>query len=317
MKQYRVVGLGNYSDYYSFFFLYGLMEGTILNGHLFRAVPLFGQSLANVKAQIEWFKPHIIIGHMFFNRAPHPIEQVFSMLSYFKRKGVTIFYHAGDARPEPRYPSNISTIVSAVLINHWPVRYSYKVWKVPCYHWPYACLQQKELAEPVNIFKCDLAFTGSLDSNVHHAPRARFINEIRSKIPIKVFPTAESGNTRFQTAELSASAKGVLGFQMGLEMPGYQDVRPFQYIGAGAVYFHDKHPFIDNFFEDGMHYISFQRDNAEDFYNKFREYNNNSKIRKESLKYCQTYHSYKERMRGVFDIIEGKEYKLHYLKEVV
>ena len=129
------------------------------------------------------------------------------------------------------------------------------------------CFYQKELADIDKTYKCNMAFTGGLDNSVHHQERKNFINGLKP-IGIKLFPTAETGNTRFQTAELASSASSVLGVQMGKDIKGYQDVRPFQYIGAGALYYHDKHPSIDMFFEDGKHYISYKTNDARDLISK-------------------------------------------------
>jgi hypothetical protein len=163
-----------------------------------------------------------------------------------------------------------------------------------------------------------LAFAGSLEDNQHHGPRAKFIQHLKSKVSIKTFPSPESGNTRFQTPELAASAKGVLGFQMGLDVQGYQDVRPFQNIGAGALYFHDIHPSMNQFFTNGVHYVGFERDNIDDFYNKWQYYMENPtkaiKIRNEGFKYCQEHHSSKERISQVINILEDKKYKIKYIR---
>jgi len=271
MKQIRIVTLGNWSDYFSHF-LMGTMQGSFLNEALFRPVPLFGQTLNAVYEQITWFKPHLVFCHMIFNRQPHNLKDVLKMLTKLRDTGIKIAYHAGDARDTPRFPENISKHVDFVLINHWPSLRSYNVWQVPCYHWPYASCNQTEISEPMNIFKCDLAFTGNLGGNEHHAPRTEFIRRLKDYIKVAVFPTPESGNTRFQTGELSSSAKAVLGFQMGLEVPGYLDVRPFQYIGAGALYFHDECDAMNRFFISGKHYVAYKRDDINDFMKLYNHY---------------------------------------------
>jgi hypothetical protein len=309
MKQYRIVILGKWNSYLSYF-LMGSLQGVFLNGSLARSVSLENNTINEVAEQINFFKPHAILAHTIFDNLPHR-EQLFNILRKSRREGTKVFYHAGDARPDPRYPKPINDIVDYVLINHWPMMPSYNVWKVPCIHWPYMALNQDKLAEPVDVYKCDLAFTGSLSDNQHHAPRARFIQQLKSKISVKVFPTPESGNTRFQTPELAASAGSVLGFQMGLDVSGYQDVRIWQYCGAGALYFHDKHPVVERFFRDGVHYVGFERDNIEDFYNKWQHYRNNqdesNNIRQQAFEYVQKYHSSKERMKQVINILEGKK----------
>jgi len=315
MKQYRIAILGKWNSYLSFF-LMGSMQGIFLNGGLCRPISLENNIMNEVMEQLKFFKPHAILSHTIFDNLPHR-NQLFDVLRKMRKSGTKVFYHAGDARSEPRHPAPINDIVDCVLINHWPVMPKYSVWNVPCFHWPYMALNQDSLSNPVEMYRCDLAFTGSLADNQHHAPRARFIQNLKNRVPVTVFPTPQSGNTRFQTPELSASAKGVLGFQMGLDIPGYLDVRPYQFIGAGALYFHDKHSSIDKVFQDGVHYVGFKRDDIEDFYSKWQYYAQNTERRQQIIQagfeYCQLHHSSKERMKQVINIIEGKEYKIKYL----
>jgi hypothetical protein len=324
MKQYRIAILGKWETYPSYFLL-GSLQGIFLNGGLARPISLEKNNMNEVLEQLDFFKPHAILTHTIFDNKPHR-NQLFNVLRTFKNKGVKVFYHAGDARTEPRYPGPVNDFIDCVLLNHWPMLPNYQVWKVPCVHWPYMALNQDKIASPIPLYKCDLAFTGSLANNQHHAPRARFIQQLvaifqDTNKTLKVFPTPETGNTRFQTPELAASAGAVLGFQMGLDIPGYQDVRPYQYIGAGAFYMHDKHSSMDLIFQDGIHYVSFKRDDAEDFHKKWLYYNKNidkyNKIKQEGFKYCQRYHSSKERIKQIINIIEGKEYKVEYVKRVV
>ena len=320
MRQYRVVGLGNYFDYYSYF-LYGIMEGTILNGHLFRAVPLFGQqSLRHVFEQIIWFKPHLLLCHMIFNKAPHNQAEVLKMMKKIRAHGIKVAYHAGDARPTPRYEGNISQYVDFALCNHDLMKKYSEIWGVPCYYWPYAGLYQTEIVKSAGQFKSKIAFAGSLGDSTHHQPRAQFIKNLTTRIPVTTFPTENSGNTRFQTAELASSADCVLGFQMGLDIPGYLDVRPFQYMAAGALYFHDKHPFMDKFFIPNVHYVPFERDNVDDFVGKYIYYveqypEKAMQIKNYAFNYIQKYHSYKERMASIFSLLNGNGYYMYCLND--
>jgi len=293
------------------------VQGTFLNGGLARAISLEKNSVNEIWEQINFFKPHIILAHTIFDNKPYR-EQLFNILRKSRSRGCKVGYHAGDARGEPRYPHSIRDIVDFVLLNHWPHMPSYDVWQVPMYHWPYMALNQTDISKPDPLYINDLVFTGSLQNNQHHAPRAAFIEQLRSKVNVKTFPDPVVGNTRFQTPEVAASAGGVLGFQMGLDITGYQDVRPFQYIGAGALYFHDKHPSMDKFFEDGTHYISFERDNITDFYSKWQYYKENKeiakKIRENGFYYCQEHHSSKSRVKQIINIVEGKPNSLYYLR---
>jgi len=326
MKYLRSVILADFNNYPSYFNI-GTMEGCYLNGILARPVALFGQSLEAIESQINFWKPHFIFCHMIFNRWPaggnehtHPNyrEKVFDMLRRVRKNSAKVCYHAGDARIEPRYCDDISSFIDLGLVNHGLLDKFSKIWKVPCIHWPYACLNQlhHEIDQDPK-FICDLVFAGTFDANEHHQPRTRFINELKKHINIKIFPNHEIGNTRFQTPELSSSAFGVLGVQMGLDIPFYTDVRPYQFVGSVALYFHDKCPSMDKIFVDGEHYVSYRTGSIESFMEKYNWCKDHPKeiamIKRKGFIYCQEYHSTRARVRQVLDCFEGKEAKPRYI----
>jgi hypothetical protein len=318
-RQLRVVGLGNYGEYYSYFLL-GIMQGTFLNGHLFRAVPLFGQSLNQVYEQVTWFKPHIVMCHMIFNKQPHNQKDVLNMMKKIRGHGTKVYYHAGDARPTPRFEGNITSCVDAALCNHNLMEKYQNIWQVPCYYWPYQGLNQNNIVPVESKFNCSVGFAGSLADNVHHSPRARFINGLKQHIEVKCFPTPDSGNTRFQTAEFSSSANVILGYQMGLDIPGYIDVRPWQHVGAGALFFQDRcaDNRMNKFFKEGVHYVAFERDNVQDFVSKYNYYVNEfpekaMQIKQTGFDYVQNYHSSKNRMESVFSLYNTGQYYIYAL----
>jgi hypothetical protein len=273
--------------------------------------------LKDVEEQINFFKPHILFSHCIFNRKPREWrEDVFRILrSARERWNTFVCYHMGDARSEPRYPHDISEFVDAVLINNgegdlWTDEW----WKVPCYHWPYSALYQENIADINPEFRTQIVFTGRLTTSEdqHHKDRTDFIGKLKKKMIVKVYPDAKWGNSRFLTAEVASSADCILGTQMGGDVYLYNDVRPFQYIGAGALYFHDKHPNMSAFFEDGIHYLSYT--SVDDLLDKYEEYVKNDpkkskKIRRLGFNFCQEHHSTKKRVQFVIDIWKGKEIK--------
>jgi len=182
MKQLRVIGLGDYANYYSYF-TYGILEGAIRCGAWFRPVHLF-QQLDDVIRQIDFFKPHIIVAHCIFNRRPHKREDVFQILRDFrKRYDTKVYYHMGDARAEPRYPHDISDFVDGALVNNLELEKWGGIWGIPCIHWPYMALYQKEIAEVDARFVHKVVFTGSLGAGEgHHAARTDFFEKLRSKV---------------------------------------------------------------------------------------------------------------------------------------
>lgn len=319
-RQWRVVALGDWNGYLSYFLL-GVQEGAIRCGAWFRGIQLVGQDVRAIEDQLSFVKPHLILAHMIFNSRQIPMEQIHNLLRETKKKyGTTIAYHAGDAREIPRYPHPIDDIVDLALVNHMALEKFKSIWRVPCFHWPYPCLHQSDIGPFDKRYACDLAFTGALAeaSHIHHGPRSLFLERLdRVGLRATVFPNEWSGNTRMQTAELAASARGVLGVQMGLSIPGYQDVRPFQYIGAGAVYFHDMADQMRLFFRPGIHYIEYVSGDESDFIRQWGVYNNSTKIRKEGFKFCQQWHSAEARMQFVFDLLNGKTNKPRiYLEDV-
>lgn len=307
--QLRIACLGDYDNYYSYF-NYGVMEGAIRNGAWFRPISFFSNSISDIEKQINWFKPHILFCHMIFNKRPHKREDVFEMLYKLKKSGVFIVYHAGDARHTPRYTENISDFIDIGIINHLFIEKYSSYWKVPCYRWPYMCLYQDCIVDPVDLYKCDIAFTGGISNDplsVHYG-RTKFIQELKDiKLDVAIFPNEKIGNTRFQTAELSASARAILGMQMVNDLPGYIDVRPFQYIGAGGLYFHDYSDSIKEYFEPKVHYLEYDKEDLVSFFSLFGYYvfkkpQEGRKIREAGFRYCQRFHSTKERVKFIIDL---------------
>jgi len=318
MKQMRIVGLGDYHDYYSAF-TYGILEGAIRCGAWFRPVPLFGQSLSAVESQINFFQPHLILCHMIFNRQPHNRDDVFEMLRRLKSKGIIIAYHAGDARKIPRYEGDISSFVDFCLMNHGMMEQFSNIWRVPCFYWPYACLYQEGVSDVDKRFKCKIAFTGALSDepgSVHY-DRSVFIRRLMDKGLVKLFPTPETGNTRFLTAELSSSADSVLGIGMAEDIPQYLDVRPFQYIGAGAIYLHNRSNAMRKMFQPDVHYIEYEPlDTTSLLFQIERHSKISHNMRQLGFEFAQKYHSTKERMQFVLDLIDGKEVQYPYLENL-
>jgi len=278
MKQLRIVGLGDYDNYFSYF-TYSIMEGAIRTGNLFRPVPFFGHDLSVIKEQILWFKPHILIAHMLFGCGHrHDQSRVFQMLRDMRQRGIYVVYHNGDARKDPRYCGDISPIVDLGLLNQSDLAHYQNIWRVPCIRWPYMCLYQKEIADPVDLYKCSIAFTGGIASKGVHKERTDFVNTLQDRgCNVKLFPTNETGNTRFQTAELAA--------------------------------LHDKCEQMDEYFESGRHYIRYDKSDIEGFIANASILNKGGPmvqaIREYGFKYCQNRHSTKQRMEEILKVYKG------------
>lgn len=317
MKQYRFVILGNIQSYYSHF-LYSSLEGAIRNGAWAKTVQLTDRPVKNIRDEIDFMKPHFLLAHTIFG--PMRMD-VLQMLGEIRRKyGTKIMYHMGDAREMPRYPHPIDEWVDLGLVNHGDYEKFSNIWRIPCIHWPYMCFYQEDIADVDPRYISGLAFTGDLTADKHHGPRKQFIQQLRSTMNIKTYPTPETGNTRFQTAELASSAAGILGMQMGENIPLYQDVRPFQYIGSGSVYFHDQCEAMDTFFEPEYHYVPYKRNDAKHLkmqYDRFTSPEESVKIRRQAFEFCQRYHSSKERIESIIRYFEGEEPLPIYLKDLM
>ena len=317
-RPYRVVILGNVQNYYSAF-LYGVLEGAIRCGCWAKTVQLNNRQVGDIRMEIDFMKPDFLLCHMVFGPLRHDVLQLFSEIR--QRYGTKIIYHCGDAREQPRYPHPIDSYVDLGLVNHGDYRKFSNIWRIPTIHFPYMCFYQKEIADYDPKYACDMAFTGDLDSSKHHGPRGQFIQQLKRLLSIKVFPTPETGNTRFQTAELSSSSKAVLGMQMGTNIPLYQDVRAFQYCGAGALYFHDQCENIDVFLKPGEHYVPYERNNAQHLKEQYDKYvikdpKEGQRIRGQAFDFCQKYHSTKERMQSIINYFEGGETLPIYLNDL-
>ena len=294
---------------YPSYFNIGSLEGAYRNGCIAFPIPILPQhDISYIQRQINHYKPDYLLCHCIFDTKPWDRDAMFQILSDARKKWSTkICYHMGDARKTPRYPYDISDIVDLGLVNHGEFESFSKTWNVQTIHWPYGCLYQKQIAEKNKRLLCDVAFTGSLDSGEHHNDRKIFIESLKKRVNVKIYPDSHYGNSMFMTDEVAASSNVFLGTQMGKDIYLYVDVRPFQGIGSGAVYFHENHENIKMFFGDYIHYIPFEPNSVDDFMLKYTQYNDNESIRRNAFEYGQAFHSTKERFRMILDFFNGKQ----------
>ncbi len=113
---------------------------------------------------------------------------------------------------------------------------------------------------------------------------------------------------RGRTQELSVSAQCILGLCTGYDIDGYIDVRPFQYLGAGACMIIRKFSNMDDYIPDSLYYpITSYGDNgvaeAVDHYHRIlRE--DTSEMQKAAFGYIQRFHSCKVRIKDVLNKIK-------------
>lgn len=330
MKQLRIATIGDFQKWFSYY-LMGITQGSILNGHLHYSIPI-RQSVRDIEAQINYYKPHIIFGHMLFsenltfmNGEDYPISELHYIIRKMKRKwGIKVIAQEGDAKAEPRLPQPISDLIDLCLVNskRYP-RFS-EVYQVPCIHWPYFALNQETISEKERRFRQHVVFTGNvtkrIEGHLHHG-RHEFLEKLNNRVRLKIFPDAHTGNTRFCSAAIAASANAVLGIQHGFHVDGYLDTRPFQFCGAGGLYFHSDCDAIKQFFIPNYHYVPYEHMNADSFmeqYNRYmRDYKRANLIRQQAFEYTQKYHTAKHRIQMALDALEGKELSKIYIKDLV
>jgi len=309
----RIAMLGDFGLYFSYY-LHGVMQGAILNNAWFRPIEI-SRSLEDIKNRMLSFRPHILFTHAIFKSKYHSLEDLFDLLNFLKKEiKVKIVCHAGDPK-KPRYQGNISSFFDLGLVNSNQCRQFSDIWKISCIHWPFFCFCQKRVFEINKQYLNMVVFTGNVSEGRKkdhpHYGRYEFIGELNKKIPVKIYPDKSYPDTRFLTPEIAISANAILGIQLNTEIEGYLDTRPFQYIGAGALYFHDKCENIDQFFEDGKHYLSYEKGNVDSFVEKYNYYVNKypekgNEIRINGFKFCQKYYNSKIRVKQVIDFFENK-----------
>ncbi|MFA5024997.1 MAG: glycosyltransferase [Candidatus Shapirobacteria bacterium] len=331
-KQLRIITLGDFKQYYSWY-LAGTIQGSILNGHLHYSVPI-RQKPVVIEEQINFFKPHVLFCHMIFSEhlvdaegKTYERESLHEVLSRARRKwGTKIVYQEGDAKNSPRYSYPITDLIDLGLINSQLNEKYSELMKTKFIHFPYFALYQNEIETPDNIFRTQMSFAGNTSPRKDghlHSGRYEFIEKLKHKLEMKIYPDKNIGNSKFCTAQLAASSSSVLGIHQGFKIPGYLDTRPWMYCGAGGLYFHDEAPAMDLFFEDKVHYIKYNRFDVGDVYNKYMHYMSENReagdqIRKEAFRYCQAYHTSKHRIKAVLDVLEngGDRIPGLYLKNI-
>ena len=311
----RIAILGKWHKYSSYF-LHGCLEGSIQNGHSAMGIEFIDCDLDVTRSALMHYRPNLIFCHMLLSDAGSSIKDKLEMLSDIKAKhGCKTFYQLGDPRTLPRYDGDISKAVDYALIAHreWD---KFSHWKVPIIYFPYGCLKQDCIIE--REMKYRLVFAGTHESkNPLYEDRTKFLNQLKSKHMIALFPRKNEYNTTFITAKLSASAGAVLNILGRHDIKDFLSLRPFQFIGAGAFSIQKRLNGLDEVFIDKKHHICFDNYDIEEIENILKYYlddhpEERNKIRKEGFDFCQKNHNYKNRIQDLLEIIEGKRTEVRY-----
>ena len=229
----KVVLLGNTALNYSWF-IKTYRQGLKRNGCELHEIDYKSNSLAGIKNQLISIKPKYVFTHLTFHQNINNIGSVLQMYRDVTKQVGTKFVHTcNDARKEDRFMGDLSDVIYMGFVGTLDMLYNcMNAWNIPVYYAPYSSLCQDKMAVPVRelAFQEPL-FTGGYGS---HNDRKEFLDRLMKRIPIRIIATQSADDLRHRTKELSTSARCILGLCTGYDISGYIDVRPFQYLGAGA-----------------------------------------------------------------------------------
>ena len=304
----KIVILGNTRLNYSWFCL-TFRQGCKLLGHDVYDIDYKSTSINIIKQKLLDINPKYVFTHLSFHKNINPIDKILQMYSEVKKRGINIIHTCSDARTEDRYMKDLSESVYMAFVGTFDmVNNCSKAWNIPTFYCPYSSLTYDKMAQPVkDLMFENPVFTGSPGS---HDDRKNFIEKLQRKMKLEIFHTQSPGDLRSRTEELSSSAKCILGLCTGYDIDGYIDVRPFQYLGAGAFMIIRKFKGMDDIIPDDI-YIPFNgyTDSDVDFVKEKFEYWKNqdtSEIRIRAFNYIQRNHSSKIRIKNIIDVLEEK-----------
>jgi len=306
----KAIILGNTKLNYSWFVL-TFRQGLELNGVQTLDIDYKSTPLDKIRKKILNFKPDLIFTHLSFHTHIHPVNKVLNFFNDIKKKiDVKIVHTCGDARTKDRYMGDISKAFDIAFVSTYPmVENCSKVFNVPVFYCPYSTLTYNKMVKPVK----DLAFkkpvfTGS--AGAHRTGwadnRAGFIESLQKIMPIKIFQTQSGQDLRKRTPQLSVSAKCILGLCVGYEIPGYMDVRPFQYLGTGAFMIMRKFNDMDAYIPDDL-YVPFNSYSDPEYVKRMWDEwkdKDTSSIRTRAFNYVQYHHSSMRRIQNVLNAIK-------------
>ena len=314
----EAVILGNTNLGYSWFVLTHL-DGLIHNGWNVHQIDYKSTPLDSIKRMLISIKPDYVFTHLTFHQNVHSTPIVLQMYREVHKKVGTKFIHTlNDARIIDRYMEDIEGAVYAAFVGNTAcIETCEKAWGVPVYFSPYSSLTYDQMAKPVKELSFQHpVFTGSPGA---HKDRASFLQKLKDRIPVQIFKTQSNGDLRHRTPELSVSAKCILGLCTGYDIDHYIDVRPFQYMGTGAVFIARKFKNMDDIIPEYLYYpfdgySNNDADYVKKLWKKFIENSDNTYTRQEAFNFIQKYHSAKVRISDVIDVLDGKRENVRSFK---
>jgi len=305
----KAVILGNTKLGYSWFVL-TFKQGLKLNNVDVLEIDYKSNTLNIIKKRILDYNPDFIFTHLSFHSHIHPVNTVLQFFKDIKNNIDTKIIHTcSDARTHDRYMGDLRGVFDLALVGSYPmVKNCQSAFKIPVFFCPYSSITYDKMSAPASDLAFNIpVFTGSPGAHRQGWAdnRAEFIESLQKIMPIKIFKTQSGQDLRKRTPELSVSAKCILGLCVGYEIPGYMDVRPFQYLGTGAFMIMRKFNGMDDFIPDDL-YVPFNSYNNPNQVKKlWNEWKNKdtSKMRENAFNYIQQMHSSKIRIKNVLTIL--------------
>lgn len=288
-------------NHYASPYMRGIAQAMKLLGHLHTEVSI--RSPARVIDQrLRLWKPDIIWTHMLLwppVGAP-PVNDLVGIVAAAALRGAKVVIHDGDAKQATRYPHDLAKWCSLALVNH---GYDRSAWNVPILHWPYFAMAQDKIAPPVDKYRCELFFAGTVGKDLVYAKRTALLEAVRAK-GVNLQMPAAGENTLDRTSEVAASAGAVLGFGRP-SVPGWVDTRVFAYPGAGGILLHDD---VQGYLEPWEHFVPYQSGDAESVVEALRALrllteSERQAIRERGFNLVQERHSSVARARQVFGVL--------------
>jgi len=303
----KIAILGNTQLNYSWFVLthkHGLRQ----NGHKVIEINYKTTPLDQIYNRLVSEKPRYVFTHLTFHQHIHPAPVIMNVYKKVTNACGAKFVHTlADARHEPRWSEDISGAFHMAFINQTKNLEKFQnYWKIPVVFSPYCALTQGKLSNPVKelTFNNQLIFTGSPGA---HAPRVKFLNRVKQIMPLVYLQTQSANDLRHRTPELSVSAKAILSACIGYDITHYNEVRPWQYLGAGACLIHKKFKGEDDLIPDDL-YLEYK--SPEDVKGQFEIAckEDTMPMRRKAFEFIQKHHSSKIRMHNVIECLEDRQY---------
>lgn len=317
----RIAILGKWHRYPSYY-LHGMLEGFIRNGHQAMAIEFIDAGLSMVETALRIFKPNLVFCHMLFSDEGNKSDDKIELLLRLKKSlGFRVYHQLGDPRLLPRWKKEVEgglkDVLDGILIAH-------KEWEafssagVQLIYFPYGTLKMdfQELGD----IKYKLVFMGTYPSDSWlYQKRTRFLTRLK-EYDLITFPSPDQDNTTFITSEIARRTAAFVNILGDNTVKGFLSLRPFQFIGAGCLSFQMRLDEIDDIFIDKEHHLVFDDYDENQVMDLYRYYcekkrSEGEKIKRQGYAYCQEFHNYQVRTKDLLEVLDGKREKVRYKLE--